>query len=399
MATEDLSAAPSAGAPAAAAVPAPAHPAAAPGYGKRSAPDQRPRRPADFAHLPPREASIAAYLDRLPEGADIAVKTLAKVLPDYGQCALRTALRHLSEAGHLRRITEIRGGTGGTGGTGSPRWVTRTHFSRTARDDIWWAAFSTGDVPKEPEREPEQERERKRGRERSREREPKPGPGPEPEPESGPEPESEPGPESEPKPGPRPGSEPGAGAGAGADPEPQPPRPAPPRKTGPPPPVRSAAYAALAALGRAEPRLTLSAAECAALEELAAQWFARGATEAQLHRALTAGLPSEVHHPGGMARSRLVSKLPPEPERTEPEPAGTEQAAPHRRSAPSPLRIMECTVCRAPGRPEALPGGLCAPCRGETPPARAASGPTPAAIRAHVRHLRDAARTPERSRA
>ncbi|MEU7179818.1 MULTISPECIES: hypothetical protein [Streptomyces] len=145
--------------------------------------------------------------------------------------------------------------------------------------------------------------------------------------------------------------------------------------------------------------MTLSAAECAALEELAAQWFARGATAAQLHRALTAGLPPEVHHPGGMARSRLVSKLPPEPERTEPEPAGPEPAAPHRRSAPSPLRIMECTVCRAPGRPEALPGGLCAPCRGETPPARAASDPTPAAVRAHIQHLRDAARTPERSRA
>ncbi|MFF2926102.1 hypothetical protein ACFVTP_27495 [Streptomyces celluloflavus] len=383
-------------------VPALGHPAAAPGYGKRSAPDQRPRRPADFAHLPPREASIAAYLDRLPEGADIAVKTLAKVLPDYGQCALRTALRHLSEAGHLRRITEVRGSTGGAGGTGSPRWVTRTYFSRTARDDPWWAAVSAGDIPEEPEPE------------RGREREPKLRPGPETE--SEPQPQPQPGPQPESEPGPRSGSNPGAGSGAEseADPEPQPPHPTPPRstapppppvrRTAPPPPVRSAAYAALAALGRVEPRMTLSAADCTALEELAAQWFARGATEAQLHRALTAGLPPEVHHPGGMARSRLVSKLPPEPEQTEPEPAGTEQAGteqatPHRRPAPSPFRIMECTVCRAPGRPEALPGGLCAPCRGETPPARAASDPTPATVRAHVQHLRDAARTPERSRA
>lgn len=48
------------------------HPMANPGYGKRSAPDQRPRTAHDFAHLPPREAAIAAYLDRLPDGADIS---------------------------------------------------------------------------------------------------------------------------------------------------------------------------------------------------------------------------------------------------------------------------------------------------------------------------------------
>jgi hypothetical protein len=42
-------------------------------YGKRSTPDQRPRPAHDFAHLPPREAAIAAYLDRLPDGADISL--------------------------------------------------------------------------------------------------------------------------------------------------------------------------------------------------------------------------------------------------------------------------------------------------------------------------------------
>ncbi|MGI5259617.1 hypothetical protein [Streptomyces angustmyceticus] len=118
------------------------HPSARPGYGKRAAPAQRPSRPGDFAHLPRREASIAAYLDRLPEGADISVKTLAKVLPDYGQCALRTALRRLSEAGHLRRVTETHMSDGG-----SPLWVTRTYFSRTPRDDAWWMALCAGNVP------------------------------------------------------------------------------------------------------------------------------------------------------------------------------------------------------------------------------------------------------------
>ncbi|MDC0772554.1 hypothetical protein [Streptomyces sp. HD] len=42
------------------------HPMANPGYGKRSAPDQRPRTAHDFAALPPREAAIAAYVDRPP---------------------------------------------------------------------------------------------------------------------------------------------------------------------------------------------------------------------------------------------------------------------------------------------------------------------------------------------
>src|SRR2546423_1840526 len=81
------------------------HPMANPGYGKRSAPDQLPRTAPDFAPPPPREAAIAAYLDRLPDGADISVKTLAKTL-DYGQCALRTALNNLQRAGHLRRGRE-----------------------------------------------------------------------------------------------------------------------------------------------------------------------------------------------------------------------------------------------------------------------------------------------------
>ncbi|MET8416092.1 hypothetical protein, partial [Streptomyces sp. NPDC005077] len=116
-----------------------------PGYGKRSAPGQRPRAADDFAHLPPREAAVAAYVDRLPDGADISVKTLAKVLP-YGQCALRTALNNLQRAGHLRRGSEH------VIGSGSARWVTRTFFSRTPRDDGWWAAFTRGDVPPEQRR-------------------------------------------------------------------------------------------------------------------------------------------------------------------------------------------------------------------------------------------------------
>ncbi|MDX3577272.1 hypothetical protein [Streptomyces sp. FL07-04A] len=119
-----------------------------PGYGKRAAADQLPRTKRDFAHLPPREAAIAAYIDRLPDGTDISVKSLAKQLP-YGQCALRTALNRIQRAGHLRRGRERM-----KTASGEFRWITRTWFTRTARDDDWWASFTRGDVP-EPEQPPD----------------------------------------------------------------------------------------------------------------------------------------------------------------------------------------------------------------------------------------------------
>ncbi|GAA2481697.1 hypothetical protein GCM10010276_18280 [Streptomyces longisporus] len=188
------------------------HPMASPGYGKRSAPDQHRRTAHDFAHLPPREAAVAAYIDRLPEGADISVKTLAKQLP-YDQCALRTALNNLQRAGHLRRGREH------LTDTKSPRWITRTWFTRTARDDIWWATFTRGDVPQEP---PERAR-----------------------------------------------------------------------------PTRTRAHILLAALGRTAPALSLSQAECATLAPLLTEWFARGATDESVVRALTSGLPTPctARHP------------------------------------------------------------------------------------------------------
>ncbi|MHC5903867.1 hypothetical protein ACVNF4_08150 [Streptomyces sp. S6] len=114
-----------------------------PGYGKRTAPGQRARSERDFNQLRPRDAAIAAYIDRLPDGADISVKTLAKALP-YGQCALSTSLNRLQEAGHLRRGREKVAAE-----SGGEVWVTRTWFTRTARDDVWWGAFIRGDVPPE----------------------------------------------------------------------------------------------------------------------------------------------------------------------------------------------------------------------------------------------------------
>lgn len=271
------------------------HPMANPGYGKLGAPDQLPRTAHDFAHLPPREAAIAAYIDRLPNGANISVKTLAKTLP-YGQCALRTALNNLRQAGHLRRGREH------LAGSGSPRWITRTWFSRTARDDAWWAAFTRGDVPQEQGQE----------------------------------------------------QEPSAGRRG---------------------PTRSRAYILLAALGRATPALSLSAKACADLAPLLTEWFARGATDEHVLQALTAGLPTPVHSPAALVRNRLTSKLPPEPT-----PA----------AARPPLRVLECAKCGAPGRPEALPGGVCGPCRGETAPPQPSMPLTSTAVHAHAAAARAA---------
>ncbi|MFJ8926670.1 hypothetical protein ACIRLA_08870 [Streptomyces sp. NPDC102364] len=116
-------------------------------------------------------------------------------------------------------------------------------------------------------------------------------------------------------------------------------------------PERSDAYRRLAQLGLRDPRLTLSAADCAALEAAAAEWLAREPDPQIFTQAMTAGLPGVVHSARAFVASRLRDKLPPERAR--------HAAAP----APARRALMECTDCGRPGRPEALPGGLCRECR------------------------------------
>ncbi|CAM5380305.1 hypothetical protein SDIAM26S_03054 [Streptomyces diastaticus subsp. diastaticus] len=113
------------------------HPRASEGYGKRFPGGQPPTDEADFTGLPAREAAIAAYIDRLPEGAAIGYKALAAALPAYGQQACATALRGISAAGHLRTIREHL-----TLRDRSMRWVTRTYWSRQPYDDAWWGEFA-----------------------------------------------------------------------------------------------------------------------------------------------------------------------------------------------------------------------------------------------------------------
>ncbi|NVK81841.1 hypothetical protein [Streptomyces morookaense] len=81
-----------------------------------------------------------------------------------------------------------------------------------------------------------------------------------------------------------------SGSDSPAEAAPEPPRPVHP-------PGRTPAYSALAALGRTDPRMTLSANECIALEPLAAEWLARGVTAPHLVQALTSGLPGRRPRP------------------------------------------------------------------------------------------------------
>ncbi len=153
------------------------------------------------------------------------------------------------------------------------------------------------------------------------------------------------------------------------------------RRATPPSPV-SPAYTALAGLGVADARLALSAADCAALEPLAAEWLDRGTTLTLFTATLTANLPPDIHSPAGFTRRRLIDKLPPE------------------RPRPQPARIAECTDCRTPCRPEALLGGLCRACRSpgginrSAPPSPRLS---PAAVHRHAARIRQALSTAPRS--
>ncbi|MFG2408230.1 MarR family transcriptional regulator [Streptomyces brevispora] len=292
------------------------YPMAHPGYGKRTAPDELPSRADDFAPLPLRERYVAGFIERLPEGATMSVKCLAKQLPLYGQQAVGSALTALSAAGHLRRVRCA------VGEGDQVRWVFRTYWSRTARDNEWWAAHL---VPGSQACAPE----------------PVSVPMPVPVAEVAPVQELEPVvpavvPVQRPAEPDRPASVP---------------LPAPSPSPSPSP---SPAYLALAGLGRVDARLALSAADCTVLETLAARWFDRGVDTDYLTHALTAGLPLRVDSPVGFVRRRLNDKLPPaQPTAPTPPPTGT------------PVRrvMMECTECGTPGRPEALPDGLCHPCR------------------------------------
>ncbi|MFD7918035.1 MarR family transcriptional regulator [Streptomyces sp. NPDC059740] len=353
----------------------------------------------------------------------MSVKALDAAQDRYGQQAVATALGNLQKAGHLRRV---RGGVG----EGHARLVTRTFFSRTAREDAWWTAF-LADTGCDCDRPP-------RGKVALTAPQPTSATIPEPSPAPGStvrtvvtpvapvSPVAPVGPPTVIGPTAAPAAERsaapvapegdgeagggggggesgggdgddggGAADGGGGAPD------GPERRGGRPPSAaapadaacggsggmrvvgvpeqRSRAYELLVQLGHRDHRLVLSAAECAALEDGVAQWLALGMTPAQVVQALSAGLPEEVHAPAGLLRRRLRDKAPPPPA-----PATPQAAAPHRWWA-------ECAECGRPGRPQALPGGLCRDCRGAPEP----TPPGPVAresVRGHVERIRAACR-------
>ncbi|MGW2838013.1 MarR family transcriptional regulator [Streptomyces sp. NPDC001493] len=353
------------------------------GYGKQSVSGQVAAGPRDFAFLPERERYVAAYVDHLPDGAAMDIKSLAKDLPLYGQMAIGTALRALGVAGHLRRVR--RRAEGG----GPCRWVTFTFWSRTARDNEWWTAHLEGEAaapeqPCAPSAEPWPTSRPDPVAPRQRTADPAPGRPPAPARTSEAVTTADPGPDLPVPPGPQ-------GAPVVATPATHPALGASPVAEGPSP-----AYVALAEIALREPRLPLSAADCEVLEPLVAAWFARGASAEYLTTALTAGLPERVGSPAGFVRSRLTDKMPPRLSATPTPPPVPAPGAPV-----SPVRrlLVECTDCGRPARVEALPDGLCAPCRAAH---RAPEPADPATVPAQVERdvpaivasLRNLMRTP-----
>ncbi|MFF2802118.1 MarR family transcriptional regulator [Streptomyces sp. NPDC058051] len=274
--------------------------------------------------LPERERHIAGYVDALPDGAAMDIKSLARSQPLYGQMAVGSALRALGVAGHLRHVRCL------SGEGDQVRWVTRTFWSRTARDNEWWNAFLTAE-------------------ERS----------------SAPQGVAEAATTTAPPPWiPAEPADPAEPAAPEADVSSEvaaPGRAQSPLTTVPVPQATadrpSAAFLALAHLGRIDSRVALSGAECAALEQAAAEWFARGVDADHLTRALTAGLPASIDTPFGFVRRRLRDKLPPR----------LPAAAPAAPGAPVRRLMVECTDCGVPGRPEVFRDGLCRPCRDTDP--------------------------------
>ncbi|MET8881112.1 MarR family transcriptional regulator [Streptomyces rubiginosohelvolus] len=339
------------------ALPAPAvsaaHPMAKPGYGKRSTPGQQARTRDDFSLLPTRERYVAGFVDHLPDGASMSVKQLAKQLPLYGQQAISTALKALSVAGHLRRVRCA------VGAGDETRWVFRTFWSRTARDNEWWNTYLATETAARSAAPAERP---------AASVPPAQAPAAVPQQRTAPEPTPDPAPVPAPE-EPAPATTPTAPTA----------RPA----------AFSPAYLALAELGRKDIRLALSADDCAALEPHAAEWLARGVTTDYLIAALTAGLPGQVDCPPRFVRRRLTDKIPPQL------PTATANPSPST-GTPAPRLLVECTDCGRPGPPEALPDGLCRPCH----TAHSADGPPSpdpteiAAVKAHMANLRDLLKAP-----
>ncbi len=276
----------------------------------------------------------------------MSVKQLAKQLPLCGQQAVSTALKALSVAGHLRRVRCS------VGAGDETRWVFRTFWSRTARDNEWWNTYLATEDRRRPQPPPHHAGSTRLTGSRST----CGAPGPHRRTAAA-HPTRPRRPNSRSQPGRRP-----------------PPRTRPHRPTGP--------------TGDHSPA---SAAT----------------TTGSLPSPPTTAPPRTPRHPE-MARPRRHHRLPHQrphrrtphpgrlPRRPDPPPPHRQTATPtpsHHRKHPAPTRrlLVECTDCGRPGQPEALPDGLCRPATKPTPQAATPHPPTPlqiAAVRTHMANLR-----------
>ncbi|WP_050497892.1 hypothetical protein [Streptomyces griseus] len=339
-------------------------------------------------------------------------------MPLYGQQAIGTSLNSLSVAGHLRRVrSRLTTGTGTgapNGKGGEVRWTFRTFWSRTARDNEWWNAYlatahatqtiAPADVAAPPPPwtsstggltpcTTADEREQLSTPTQAQAVQPAPEAATAVPQQRTPAPTSAPhGPPHRDQPRTTEHVEDTAAAPA---PERPPTAPtAAPATAGETPatfqatpePVPSDAYLALARLGRNDHRLALSAADCTTLEPLATAWLARGVTVDYLTTALTAGLPAHIDSPAGLLHRRLTDKIPPHI------PRATEARSPDTKEPTHEALLVECTNCRRPGPPQALPDGLCHPCHHAHTQDSDPTTPTPdeiAAVKAHITNLRN----------
>ena len=140
-------------------------------------------------------------------------------------------------------------------------------------------------------------------------------------------------------------------AGAGAD--------APSGEPEAPPGERTALAARLlGSLGRTEPRLALGAAEALRLAPLVEEWWAAGASSAQVRAALTQGLPSRLYSARAIVEDRLRRKCPAAP-------AAVPAAAVGEAAGSTAVRPVTTVEIRKPGasggyREAALRGGALA---------------------------------------
>jgi predicted transcriptional regulator len=288
---------------------------------------------------------LAVYLQSLPEGASVGIKSIASRFPE-SELRVARAMRELETYGYLGRTRErlpdgriVPRTTSYNFPEAEPeavretvREVVRDVVREVVRDVVREAVRETPAPPPAPEPQPEPAT--------APEPVPVPVPAQEPKPEPDTEPEPEPEPTQEAVPSPEPAPVPVP------DPEPEP-RPVQPT---PLPSRHRPAADLLARLRLHDPRLLLSARDIERLAPGLTAWLDNGAHPDAALRTLSACLPEPLHNPAALVAHRLTVLLPP------PLPA-----APRRTPAPALDDWVDCDGCdRVFRAPEP---GLCRDCR------------------------------------